>query len=72
MEDVSLVLSQYCVYTPSVLRRRSATHLDVALVGGADASLDIDALRPLGLLRWDWTDQGGVVFTGNVADEGAN
>lgn len=45
---------------------------DEALVRRADAPLDVDALRPLGLLRWDWADQGGVVFTGDVADEGAN
>lgn len=45
---------------------------DVSLVGGANASLDVDALRPLGLLCWDGADQGGMVFTGNVADEGTH
>lgn len=45
---------------------------DVALVGGADAPLDIDALRPLGLIRRDGAQQGGVVFTGHMADEGAD
>lgn len=48
------------------------TYSDVALVGGANASLDVYALWPLGVLGWDWTDQGGVVFTGNVTDEGAD
>lgn len=47
------------------------THPDITLVGGTDASLDIDALRPLRLLCWDWTELGGVVFTGHMADEGA-
>lgn len=53
-------------------RRHRVTHPDVALVGGADASLHVDALRPLGLLCRDWTDQGGVVFAGNMADEGTH
>ena len=51
---------------------RQCSYPDVALVGGADASLDVDALRPLGLLRWDRTDQGSMVFTGNMADEGTH
>lgn len=56
-----LVMCQQCV--------AAASHPDVALIGGADASLDVDSLWPLGLLCWDWTDQGGVVFAGNVADK---
>lgn len=58
--------------TESELCQNFITYSDIALVGGANASLDIDALRPLGLLCWDWTDQGGVVFTGNMADEGTH
>lgn len=61
-----------CSKTTSVLRQYFITYPDIALIGGADASLDVDALRPLGLLCWDWTDQGGVVFTGDMADEGTH
>lgn len=71
-ENVSLVLWNCSTTTASVLCQCFITHPDVALVRSADASLDIDALRPLGLLCWDWTDQRGVVFTGNVADEGTD
>lgn len=49
---------------------RSYPH--VAPVGRADAPLHVNALRPLGLLCWDGTDQGGVVFAGHVADEGTH
>lgn len=49
-----------------------SAHPDVALVGGANASLDVDALRPLGLLSRDWTDTGGMVFAGNMANEGTH
>lgn len=45
---------------------------DVSFVGGADASLDVDALRSLGLLRRNGAHQGGAVFAGHMADEGAN
>ena len=49
-----------------------AAHPDVAFVGGADASLDINTQRPLGLLRRDWTHQGGVIFTAHMTDKGAH
>lgn len=45
---------------------------DVALVRRAEAPVDVDALRPLGLLCRDGADRGGVVFAGDVTDEGAH
>lgn len=57
---------------PASILKGINAHPDVALVGGADASLDVDALRPLGLLSRDWTDTGGMVFAGNMANEGTH
>lgn len=69
-QHVSLVLWNHGGTTVEPLHQCS--YPNVALVRSADASLDIDALRPLGLLCWDRTDQGSMVFTGHMADEGTH